>query len=73
MAFVSAAPIAYLADDLARFIDLPNCYRGQRIRFIPFDASVSKNDVVYFPFQTEKEVDDWIECAVSEWWDDETV
>jgi hypothetical protein len=73
MAFVSAAPNAYLADDLAKFIDLPSSFRGQKIQFVPFGASISKNNVVYYPFETEKEADDWIESSVSEWWDDETV
>jgi hypothetical protein len=73
MAFVSTAPNVYLADDLARFVDLPSSFRGQKIQFVPISANVSKNNVVYFPFESEKEADDWIEQSVSEWWDDETV
>jgi|GEM_PF-2147868 len=73
MAFVSVAPKTYLADDLAKFIDLPIFFRGQKLQFVPLNADVSKNGVVYFPFETEKEADDWIENVVGEWWEDETI
>jgi hypothetical protein len=73
MAFVSVAPRAYLADELARFIDLPSCYRGQKLQFVPCGANISKNNVAYFPFETEKEANDWIDGVASEWWDDETI
>ena len=36
-------------------------------------GNVSREGVVYFPFETEKETVDWIEDVISEWWDDETV
>lgn len=70
MAFVTTAPSVYLADDLARVIDLPNAYRGQKIQIIPFPANTTNSCV---PFESEKEMIDWMESAVSEWWDDETV
>jgi hypothetical protein len=35
--------------------------------------NISKNDVIYFPFETEKETVDWMEDVVSQWWDDETI
>ena len=69
MAFVSTAPNTYLADDLAEFIDLPTAYRGQKIKIIPF----SKNETLDTPIKTDKELDDWMGSAVSEWWDDEAV
>jgi len=37
------------------------------------EANVSKNGVVYFPFNEEKETIDWIDDMVSQWWDDETI
>ena len=37
------------------------------------EANVSKNGVVYFPFNGEKETIDWIDDMVSRWWDDETI
>ena len=70
MAFVAIAPKVYLADDLARVIDLPNTFRGQKIQIVPFYTENSNNCV---PFETEKEMLNWMENAVSEWWDDETV
>ena len=73
MAFVSVAPSAYLADELARFIDLPNYFRGQKLQFVPCEANVSKNNVAYFPFETENEANDWVENIACEWWDDETI
>ena len=41
MAYVSTAPSTYFADDLAKFIDLPVAYRGQKIKIIPF--SINEN------------------------------
>jgi len=73
MAFVSVAPQTYFADDLARYVDLPNSFRGQNLQFVPLQANISRNDVVYFPFESEKEASDWTESAVGEWWDDETI
>ena len=69
MAFVSTAPNTYFADDLAVFIDLPTAYRGKKIKIIPF----SKNEAISCPIETDKELDYWMENAVSEWWDDEAV
>ncbi|MCL2809876.1 MAG: hypothetical protein FWD24_07420 [Treponema sp.] len=69
MAYVSTAPNTYFADDLAKFIDLPIAYRGQKIKIIPF----SKNEVSSHTIKTDKELDDWMGSAVSEWWDDEAV
>jgi len=69
MAFVSTAPKTYFADDLAKFIDLPVAYRGQNIKIIPF----SKNENLNHPIETDKELDDWMGSAVSEWWDDEAI
>ena len=69
MAFVSTAPKTYFADDLAKFIDLPVAYRGQNIKIILF----SKNENLSHPIETDKELDDWMGSAVSEWWDDEAV
>ena len=37
------------------------------------EGNVSRNGVVYFPFETEKETVDWMEDVVSEWWNDETI
>jgi len=37
------------------------------------EANISKNGVVYFPFNNENETIDWICNVVSEWWDDETI
>jgi len=37
------------------------------------EANISKNGVVYFPFNNENETIDWISNVVSEWWDDETI
>jgi len=37
------------------------------------EANLSKNGVVYFPFNDENETIDWIDNVVSEWWDDETI
>jgi hypothetical protein len=37
------------------------------------ETNVSKNGVVYFPFNEEKETIDWIDDMVSQWWDDETL
>jgi len=37
------------------------------------EANLSKNGVVYFPFNDENETIDWIDNVVSEWWDDETL
>ena len=68
MAFVATAPSVYLADDLARVIDLPNTFRGQKIQIVPFPSNIN-----CIPFETEKEMLNWMESAVSEWWDDETV
>jgi hypothetical protein len=69
MAFVSTAPNIYFADDLAEFIDLPIEYRGQKIKVIPF----SKNEILNYPIETDKELDNWMGSAVSEWWDDEAI
>jgi len=35
------------------------------------EVNLSKNGVVYFPFNNENETIDWIENVVSEWWDDQ--
>jgi hypothetical protein len=37
------------------------------------ETNVSRNGIVYFPFEEEKETIDWIDNVVSEWWDDETI
>jgi len=37
------------------------------------EPNFSKNGVVYYPFISEKETIDWIDNAISEWWDDETI
>jgi hypothetical protein len=37
------------------------------------EQNISKNGVIYYPFTSEKETIDWIDNAVSEWWDDETI
>jgi hypothetical protein len=37
------------------------------------EQNISKNGVIYYPFISEKETIDWIDNAVSEWWDDETI
>jgi len=37
------------------------------------EANISKNGVVYFPFNEEKETIDWIDDMVGQWWDDETI
>ena len=37
------------------------------------EVNVSKNGVVYFPFNEEKETIDWIDDMVGQWWDDETI
>jgi hypothetical protein len=37
------------------------------------EQNISKNGIVYYPFISEKETIDWIDNAVSEWWDDETI
>ena len=37
------------------------------------EVNVSKNGVVYFPFNGEKETIDWIDDMVGQWWDDETI
>ena len=69
MAFVSTASNTYFADDLAKFIDLPSVFRGQKIKIIPF----SKDETLRYPIETDKELDDWMGNAVCEWWDDEAV
>jgi hypothetical protein len=35
MAYVSTAPTEYLADELAKVIDLPQSYKGLSIIFVP--------------------------------------
>ena len=37
------------------------------------EQNISKNGIVYYPFISEKETIDWIDNAVSQWWDDETI
>jgi len=37
------------------------------------EVNISKNGVVYFPFNEEKETIDWIDEMVGQWWDDETI
>jgi hypothetical protein len=37
------------------------------------EQNISKNGVIYYPFISEEETIDWIDNAVSEWWDDETI
>jgi hypothetical protein len=34
------------------------------------EQNISKNGIVYYPFISEKEIIDWIDNAISEWWDD---
>jgi len=48
-------------------------FSGNRVRVVSDNAVVSKNGVIYYPFSSEKEVSEWIDNVVSEWWDDETV
>lgn len=69
MAFVNTAPSVYFADDLARVIDLPTTFRGQKIQIVPFPTNTNK----CVPFESENEMLNWMESAISEWWDDETV
>jgi len=33
------------------------------------EVNISKNGVVYFPFNEEKETIDWIDEMVGQWWD----
>jgi hypothetical protein len=35
MAYVATAPMEYLADDLAKVIDLPQSYKGLKVMFVP--------------------------------------
>jgi len=37
------------------------------------EQDISKNGIIYYPFISEKETIDWIDNAVSQWWDDETI
>ena len=37
------------------------------------EQNISRNGIVYYPFISEKETIDWINNAVSQWWDDETI
>jgi len=37
------------------------------------ERNISRNGIVYYPFVSEKETIDWIDNAISEWWDDETI
>jgi hypothetical protein len=73
MAYTPTAPTEYFADDLARFIDVPESFRGTKIQIIGPGAHISQNGVVYYPFQSEKETLDWIESVSARWWDDEAV
>jgi hypothetical protein len=35
MAYVATAPTEYLADELAKVIDLPQSYKGLKVMFVP--------------------------------------
>jgi len=35
MAYVATAPTEYLADELAKVIDLPKSYKGLKVMFVP--------------------------------------
>jgi hypothetical protein len=48
-------------------------FSGNRVRVASDNAVVSKGGVIYYPFSSEKEVSEWIDNVVPEWWDDETV
>jgi len=73
MSFVAAAQSVYNADDLAKFFNIPESFRGQRVRIVPDSAVLSKGGVAYYPFTSEEEATDWLDCAAAEWWDDEEV
>jgi hypothetical protein len=73
MAYSPTAPTEYYADDLAKYIDVPEAFRGAKIQLIGPGASIARNGVVYYPFTSEEEVLDWIDAVSSEWWNDETV
>jgi hypothetical protein len=73
MAYKVIAPTEYLADELAEVIDIPEMFRGAKIQIIGPGAQIAKNGVVYYPFQSEEETMDWIDSAMSSWWNDEAV
>ena len=73
MAYKATAPTEYMADELAKIIDIPEMFRGERIQIIGPGAQIAKNGAVYYPFQSEEEVMGWIDSAMSSWWNDETV
>ena len=73
MSFAATAQNVYNADDFAKFIDIPEFFRGKRVRIVPDGAVVSKSGIVYYPFTSEEEVGEWLDDVVSEWWDDETI
>jgi hypothetical protein len=73
MAYKRTAPTEYMADDLARVIDIPEAFRGAKLQLVAPGAHISQNGVVYYPFLSEGEALDWIEDVVINWWDDETV
>jgi hypothetical protein len=73
MSFVAATCDVYNADDLAKFIDLPESFRGKKVRIVPDNAVMSKGGVAYYPFTSEEETNEWLDEVVSEWWNDETI
>jgi hypothetical protein len=73
MPYTSTAPTEYLADELAKVIDIPEAFRGAKIQLIGPGAHISKGGVVYYPFQSDAEVSEWTDAATSAWWNDETI
>jgi hypothetical protein len=73
MAYTATAPTEYLADELAKLIDIPEVFRGAKIQLIGPGAQISKDGIVYYPFQSDEEVDEWVDALTSSWWNDEAI
>jgi hypothetical protein len=71
MAYKNNAQTIFEADELAKVIDIPDVFRGAKIQLVGPGAQISKNGIVYYPFQSEDEVMEWIDASVGDWWDDE--
>ena len=54
-------------------VEKVDCYVEDSEKVGYSEVNISKNGVVYFPFNEEKETIDWIDEMVVQWWDDETI
>ncbi|GHT77887.1 hypothetical protein FACS1894104_0230 [Actinomycetota bacterium] len=53
--------------------DVPEVFRGTKLQIIGPGASISRNGIVYYPFQSEDEAMEWIDAVSSDWWNDATI